>query len=159
MANYPRWEASITLKDGANRTSTVSIFVPEATAKLYFAAADKAARDATAIGGFFADVLTVSSMVEVDRSVRVVDVTAPVTIPAETVLRGNKIVLLGQTGAQGYKLTIPGRDATAFTPKPDSIEIDIEAAGDLADFITSLEAVALGVGGLSVDVQKGLVND
>jgi hypothetical protein len=159
MANYEQWEASMTLRDGADRPSTVSIFVPKATAQAYFAAADKAARDATAIGGWFAKVLTVSAMVEESRRVTVIDLNAPYTIPDEAVLRGNKIVLLGQTGPKPYKLTIPGRDATSYTPKTDSIEIDVDAAGDLKTFIESTETVALGSGGVAVDVQKALVND
>lgn len=159
MANFPGWTASITLRDGADRPSTVQFYVPEATAKLYFAAADKAARDATAIGLLFAAVLTLTGMVEESRSVQVTDITSPYTIPAETVLRGNKLVLGYLSGARSFTISFPGRDTTAYTPKADSIEVDFEDAGDLADFITLFESTALGITGLAVSVNKAYVND
>lgn len=159
MANYPEWNCSLNLRDGADRASSVQFRVPEATAKLYMAAADRAARDATAVGLIFDAILLTTDMVEESRSVSVVDISSPYSIPAETVLRGNKIVLLGLTGAKGYKLTIPGRDATSYTPKADSIEIDIAANGDLKDLITLLDAGIVGSNGLAVTVTKGYVND
>lgn len=159
MANYEMWEFSLNLRDGADRPSSVQARVPKTTAQLYFAAADKAARDATAIGLIFAALLTVTGMVEESRSVTVMDVNSPYTIPDETVLRGNKIVLLGLTGAKGYKLTLPGRDPTSYTPKADSIEIDIAATGNLADLITLLDAGILGSNGVAVNITKGYVND
>lgn len=159
MANYPKWFASMTLRDYANRPSVVAIRVPEATAKLYMAAADKAARDATAIGLYFAGLLTVTEMVEESRSVYVMDETAPVTLPATGVVRGNKAVMLGETGAEGYRLSIPGRDASSYTLKTNSIEVDINADGAFKDFIALLETVALGVGGLSVSITEAILND
>lgn len=159
MTNYPTWYASMTVRDGAQRPSTLSFRVPEATAKLYFAAADKAARDATAIGLLFAGFLTLTKGVEESRSVTVRDETSPLVYPDEDVLRGNKIVVGYLTGAQVAKITIPARDGTAFTQKEDSIEIDITAAGDFADWITLFEATALGPNGLAVDVFKAYLND
>jgi hypothetical protein len=159
MANYPKWYASMTLRDYANRPSVVNVRVPEATAKLYFAAADKAARDATAIGLLFAGLLTVTEMVEESRSCYVQDETAPVVLPATGVVRGNKAVLLGETGAEGYRLSIPGRKAASYTLKTNSIEIDIEADGDFKDFIALLETAALGVGGLAVAITEAILND
>jgi len=159
MANYPQWYMSMTLRDYANRSSVVKIRIPEATAKLYFAAADKAARDATAVGLLFGALLTVTEMVEESRSCYVQDETSPVTLPATGIVRGNKAVLLGETGSEGFRLSIPGRDPASYTLKTNSIEIDIEAAGDFKDFIALLEAAALGVGGLSVAITEAVLND
>lgn len=159
MANYPRWLASMTLRDYAQRDSVWQIYVPEATAKLYFAAADKAARDATAIGVLFGYLLTVSKMSEVQRQVSVVDETAPVAAVASGVFRGNKIVMYGQTGPDGWTLSVPGRDETAYTLQTNNIDIDIEAAGDFKTFYEQVEVVALGKGGLAVAVQAAQVND
>jgi len=159
LANYPTWVASLTVRDGAQRASTIQFRVPEVTAKLYFAAVDKAARDATAIGLLFAAFLTLTSGVEQMRSVTVMDETAPVTYPAEAILRGNKIVVGYHSGAQDPKITVPARDATAYTQKEDSIEIDITAAGDFADWITLFESTALGPQGLAVEVFKAYLND
>jgi len=159
MANYPTWFASLTVRDGAQRASTIQFRVPEATAKLYFAAADKAARDATAIGLLFAAFLTLTGATEQMRSVTVQDEAAPVSYPAETVLRGNKIVAGYHSGAGDFNITVPARDETAYTQKENSIEIDIAAAGDFADWITLFESTALGPNGLAVDVFKAYVND
>lgn len=93
MANYPAWYCEIGLIDGALRKSSVVFRVPEATAKLYMAAADKAARDATAIGGLLTKVLTVTQMAETFRKCWVEDKTAPVSAVADDILRGNKIVV------------------------------------------------------------------
>lgn len=159
MANYPNWVASITFRDGADRPSTVQFYVPEATAKLYFAAADKAARDATAVGLLFAAVAKCTSMVIESQTCSVIDVTSPYTLPAEDVLRGNKIVIGYLSGPRQFTLTIPGRDESSYTPKADSVEIDYEAAGDFADFITAFESACLGITGLAVSVVKAYVND
>jgi hypothetical protein len=159
MANYERWTASLTVRDGANRPSTMQWYVPKATAQLYFAAADKSARDATAIGILFAKALAVTAGAEETRSVTVVDESAPVTIPSETVLRGNKLVIGFAAEADQYQQTVPARDATAYTPKADSIEVDFAASGDLADYITAFQATAIGKNGGSVTVNKAYVND
>lgn len=159
MANYERAVASVTVVDGANRPSVVQVYVPLATAKLFWAAADKAARDATAIGVLFAKLAAVTAGVIQSTSVTLIDETAPISIPAETVLRGNKLVLALASGTDVYRLSIPARDATAYTPKADSIEVDFAAAGDLADFISQLETVSIGKNGLSQDVIKAYVND
>jgi hypothetical protein len=159
MANYPEWYAEMTLVDGVGRTSVVSARVPEATAKLYFAAADKAARDATAIGVHFSKLLEVTLCEEQSRRVYVIDKTAPVGAIDDSVLRGNKIVVGFQSGAGNYTFTLPGRDATAYTQKTDEPEIDISAAGDFKTFYESFETVCLGPTGLSADVTKAYLND
>lgn len=159
MANYPRWTASMTLRDYAERDSVWQVYVPEATAKLYFAAADKTARDATAIGGLFTKLLTVSKMKEVQRQVSVIDEMAPVASVDVGVARGNKIVMYGQTGPDGWTLSVPGRDDASFTLKTNSIEIDIEEAGDFKTFYEAVETVAVGKGGLAIDVQAASIND
>lgn len=159
MANYPRWLASMTLRDYAERDSVWQVYVPEATAKLYFAANDKAARDATAIGTLFGYLLTVSKMKEVQRAVTVIDETAPVATVDEGVLRGNKIVMYGQTGPDGWTLSVPGRDDTAYTLKTNSFEIDIEAAGDFKTFYEAVETTCLGKGGVAIVVQAAALND
>lgn len=159
MANYPRWLASVTLRDYALRDSVFQVYVPEATAKAYFAAADKAARDATTIGGLMTALSTVSKMKEVQRSVTIIDETAPVADADTGVARGNKIVMYGQAGPDGWTLTIPGRDETAYTLKTDSIEIDVDADGDLKTFIQVLTVCAIGKNGYSIDVQSAAIND
>lgn len=160
MANYPKWFASMTLRDNADRTSIWQIRVPEATAKLYFAAADKAARDATAIGLLFAQVLLCTDMVLESQGVTVLDETAPLTLPASGVARGNKIVLLGEAGPDPWKLTIPGRKASAFTLKTNSVEIDIDEAGALNSLIALIMTTGIGTNnGLAINVLEGMIND
>lgn len=159
MTNYPKWVAEITVRDGVGRDSTVQFYVPEATAKLYFAAADKAARDATAIGTLFTDVMACMSGAEVQRKVWVEDLTSPVTNPSDDVLRGNKIAVGYQAAGRNYTFTIPTRNPASYTQKTDSIEIDLAAAGDFADFVTQFNAVCLSVNGTAATVTKAKLND
>lgn len=159
MANYPRWFATVNLRDNANRPSSVQFYVPEATAKLYFAAADKTARDATAIGQLFTKLLTTTEMAVESVSVSIVDETAPVVLPASGVVRGNKIVMNGLTGPDAFTISIPGRKAASYTLKTNSIDIDIEADGDFKTFMQAMEGACLGRGGLAVDIQEAYLND
>lgn len=159
MANYPTWVAEIGLRDGVKRDSIMSFRVPEATAKLYMAAVDKAARDATAIGLLLSAVLTVSLCAERYRRVYVEDKTAPVTNPADTVLRGNKVVVGYQSGPGNYTFTIPGRDPSAYTQNADEVTIDISATGEFADFLALVASTALGPTGLSVAATEAYLND
>ncbi len=159
MANYPKWYAEIGLRDGVLRNSRMVFRVPEATAKLYFAAADKAARDATAIGGLLTACLTVTQMTETYRKVWVEDETAPVTTLADTILRGNKVTVGYESGADNFVFTIPARDASAYTQNADQLSIDIEAAGDFKTFYELVETVCIGPTGLSLNVTKAYIND
>lgn len=159
MTNYPQWSAEITVRDGVGRDATVQFYVPEATAKLYFAAADKAARDATAVGQLFAAVKLCMSGSEVSRKVWVQDLTAPVTNVADDILRGNKIAVGYQAAGRNYTFTIPTRNASSYTQKTDSIEIDLGAAGDFADFVTAFNATCLSVNGTGATVTKAKLND
>ncbi len=159
MANYPQWYAEIGLRDGVNRNSRMVFRVPEATAKLYMAAADKAARDATAIGGLLTACLTVTQMNETYRKVWVTDETAPVAALADTILRGNKLTVGYATGADNNSFTVPARDASAFTQNADELSIDIEAAGDFKTWYELVESVCLGPTGLAMTVTKAYIND
>lgn len=159
MAAYEEAYAEITTIDGVNRTSTTTWRVPIATAKTYLAAADRAARDATAIGLLFAAFLqcTLSSMQS--RRVYILDKDAPIAPIADTVLRGNKLVVGYESGGKNYTFTIPARDGTAYTQNPNEPTVDITAAGDFADFITALESTVVGPNNIAVDVTKAYLND
>lgn len=159
MANYPSWVAEIGLIDGVTRHSTMSFRVPEATAKTYMAAADKAARDATAIGLLLSACLTVTSMEETYRRVYVEDLNSPVGDVADTILRGNKIVVGYQSGPGNFTFTIPGRDGTAYTQQADKVSLDLSATDAFTDFISLVESTALGPGGLAISVTKAYLND
>jgi len=159
MANYPSWVMEQGLIDGVGRHSVMSFQVPAATAKTYMAAADKTARDATAIGLLFAANLTVTKMSEVYRRVYVNDLESPIAPIADDILRGNKIVVQVQTGPKNLKFTIPARDETAYTQNADELTIDIVASGDFADWIALVESTTLGVDGLAQSVTGAYLVD
>lgn len=161
MANFPQYLASVTVRDGAGRDGVVQLYVPLASGQAYWAAADKAARDATAVGQLLSKAVAATGGVEVQRSVSLMDITDPVTLPDEDILRGNKVVIGYRSSGRAFTLTLPCRtgDVADYTQKPDSIEIDIDAAGDLKTFIQAMEATALSITGSSVDVVKAYVND
>lgn len=159
MANFPRYLASITVKDNANRPSTASWFVPFATAQTYWAAADKAARDATAIGLLFQKALACMEGVEVSRQVTLIDETDPYALPASGVVRGNKIEVAGTGGGKPYIMSLPTRKAASYTLKANSIDIDITAPGDFATYLTALEATAVDSNGNSINITKAYLND
>lgn len=159
MAIFNSWFATVTVKDGANRDSIISINVPAATAQAYLAAADDAARAASTVGALLTAAVAATGGAEVKRSVSIESITDPVTIPAEEVLRGNKVVLGVASGGANFTMTLPCRDASKYTPKPDSIEIDIDANGPLKTFIGLYNAGAVSVRGSSVRVTKAYVND
>lgn len=159
MANYPTWVAEIGLRDGVNRNSTVSFRIPEATAKTYMAAADKTARDATAVGLLLTAVKTLTLMSETYRRVYVQDLTKPIGAIADTILRGNKFTLGYESGAGQFSFTIPGRDPSCYVQNADELSLDIAATSALADFITLFESTCLGPSGLSVSANLGYIND
>lgn len=159
MANYPHWVMQITLQDGVGRDSVMAFYVPEATAKLYFAAADKAARDATAIGVLFGKILAVTECQEVARRVYVEDLTSPLSALDDDILRGNKIVVHAQAGADPLTFTVPGRDATSYTQNSDKVTIDISAAGDFKTFYEGVQSVCISRHGESINVLAANLND
>lgn len=161
MANFPVYEVGVTVRDGAGRDSSIQMYVPLATFQTYAAAADKAARDATAVGGLLSKAVAATAGAEVKRWATIADITDPVTLPAEDILRGNKIVLGFRSSGRAFTMTLPCRSGNVadYTQKPDSIEIDLEAAGDLATFITAFNAAAISITGSSVAVDKAYVND
>jgi hypothetical protein len=158
MANFERAKAFITFKDGANRTSTVEWNVPLATARAYWAAANKGARDATAIGLLFAAAALCSLLVVERTGVYLEDQESPITLPAKTALRGNKIVTGFLSNAKNYTFTLPGRDPTKYTPS-SGITIDFEAEGDYADFLALFQSTCISDNGGPVTVMEAYVND
>jgi len=159
MANVEHWVAQITLMDGVQRTSVMAFYVPEATAKLYFAATDKTARDATAIGQLFAKVLTVTEMQGAARRVYIEDKEDTLTALDDDVLRGNKIVVHAQTGGDPLTFTIPGRDATSYVQNSDKVTIDIEATSDFKTFYEAVEATCISRHGDAIVVVGANLND
>jgi len=159
MAQYPSWVAEIGLMDGVGRASSVSFRVPSATAQAYFAAADKAARDATAIGLLLTAVKTLTLMTEVYRKVYVQDLEKPIGAIADTILRGNKFTIGYESGIGTYSFTIPGRDESSYVQNADALSIDFAADSDLADFITLFESTCVGPNGVAVSVNKAYIND
>lgn len=159
MANIEKWVMQITLKDGVKRDSSMAFYVPAATAKAYCAAADKAARDATVIGTMFADILACTQMTEVARRVYVEDQTDPVPAVADTILRGNKIVVQASAGGTPLTFTIPGRDPSSYTQDADHLTINIGSAGDFKTLIDAIAANCISVHGDSITVVGAYLND
>jgi hypothetical protein len=159
VANFTRYVLSITFKDGVQRDSVVSYYVLPAEAKAYFAAADKAARDASALGVLATKVKAMTLMFPVQVSVSIEDVTDPVTIPAVTTLRGNKLAFAMRSGGRGLTTTIPGRDPASFEQGPDSLLVALDTPSAMDDFVLAVGGHVVDQFGNTVSIIEGRVVD
>lgn len=159
MAEFDRWEISITTVDGVGRPMVFQSFVAEDDAQDYLSQADSAGRAGTALGDFIAKYLLTQDGAFVQSSVGLAVVNDPVSNPADTVLRGNKILVHTRAGGRGLVFTIPARKTSAYTQEVDSLKIDITAAGALKNFLTSYALVATDMFGNSVTPMSAEIVD
>lgn len=144
MAVFTRYILSVDFIDGVERHSIASYYVKAIEAQAYFAAANLAARQASALGVFAAKVEAMSLMFPVSVSVSIEDVTDPVVIPAVDVLRGNKLAFSMRSGGRGLTTTIPGRDPASYTQGANSLTVELTSP-------TAMDNYVLAVGGHVVD--------
>lgn len=159
MASTDRCVASITLKDGVKRTAVHSIYVSLTDAQEYWAAAKGAARDATKIGVYFAKTLGISAMVPVQQSVVLEQIEDTVTLPANTVLRGDKINFDYGGGGSFGQVAVPGRETGAFTQETTGLGVSITAPTAMSDYVAAFNNVAKTKFGSAATIISGKLND
>lgn len=150
MAEFLRWEVSITTMDGVLRPMVFQAFVSQDDAQDYLAQTDDAGRAGTALGDFISKYLLTQDGSFVQSSVGLAVVNDPVSNPADTVLRGNKILVHTRAGGRGLVFSIPARKTSAYTQEVDSLKIDITANGALKNFLAVYATVATDMFGNSV---------
>lgn len=154
MALVEVGRASFQLIDSANKESSGSFRVSPANARAYLAAADQAARDATAVGLLLARGLAITRGSEVANSYKLyasvgidwVNDAAVKPSQAAAVYRSNKWKVTGRTTNNG----VPAID-TVYVPEYLITGVDMESDGisadltdqPVADFVTSFVATAL----------------
>jgi hypothetical protein len=159
-ASFTRWVLSITLVDGAERTSVATFYVKQADAVAYNAAADDAARDATTLGQFIFKYTALTDMYTVAHQVgKEVVINPPPGFPADDVLRGNKLSFSTKHGGLGSAFTVPGRDATSYTQMGASVNILLDSPTNMDDFVTAYNATIIDAFGNASTIISGKVVD
>lgn len=159
MALFTRYILSMTFKDGVNRDSVVSYYVLPTEAKLWFAAADHTAKLATGLGSLVTAVVAETAMSLINTQVTVEELNDPVVLPADTILRGNKLTFALRAGGRGLTTTIPGRDPAGFTQDAGSLIIDLSTPAAMVAFQTALESHVVDAFGNAVTLMEGRVVD
>lgn len=154
MALIEVGRASLQLIDSANKESSISFRVTPTAARAYLAAADQAARDATAVGLLLGRALAITRGSEVANSyktfadVGIVWVNDAAVKPstAAAVYRSNRWKVTGRT----TNASVPAID-TVYVPEYLITGVDMESDGisallsdqPIQDFVTSFVATAL----------------
>lgn len=159
MAEFLSWFTEITVMDGVLRDSVISFNVTESEAQEYVDAADDAGRAASVIGGLIAATLGMTDCAFVQTRVGIQVKNDPVSNPADTVLRGNKLMFHVRSGGRGLVFTIPGRKASAFAQGTDSLNVSLTTPAAMAAFVGAVELAASDQFGHGIDVQSAEVVD
>lgn len=159
MAVITRYQATLVLIDGVKRESVVQYYVSETDALAWLNAADPTARLATAVGTLLNRANIMSLMDLVSMSVSLADLQDTVTIPAVTVLRGNKLQFSSRGSGRGFTHTLPGRDPATFTQGANSLNVSLTTPTAMSNYVTSFNATALTIDGAAQEIETGKVVD
>jgi len=159
LAEFIRYQVSVTTMDGVERPAVFQVFVSEADAKDYLDAIDDAARAATEVGILITRYLAMQDGAFVKTSVGIELLNDPVTVPANTVLRGNKLLFHIRSGGRGLTNSISARKAAAFTQTGHELDIDLAAPAAMLNFVAQYNAVVVDMFGNPVTILKGEVVD
>jgi len=141
----PKWQATVTLRDSAQRDTSVSIYVSKTNADLWNNAANQAAREATPIGAWYLALLDMTQCNPISVSVASgLQENLPVT--PDSGLRGNKAVFTvsGSTGTK-QQTTIPAYIVLNLPVEDDNLTIDVglSTPTEWGAYKTAFLAVAL----------------
>jgi len=142
-----------------NKTSTTEHYVSAAAVTAYNAAADQAARDATAIGALILteNALSLGVTLKVEAGFSYVDTLAFPPGQEDFVYSFDKIGVSFRADGESYVSSIPGRvkDNAVIGIGPDGINIITEAPSATAEILAYIEAfntVVLSEEGAAVTV-------
>lgn len=166
MAETMVYYAQLTLGDRAKKTTTFEVRVSPSDAQTWFAAANEAARDATAVGVLLDAVFAVvgSSQYKSKGVVGRAENDAFVFPFGEgETYNSNKINVSYTTTLGGLprnlQVTIPQRDPGSYELESNGINIVLNDADEIAALVTALEATALSPYGTAITIVEMTVND
>lgn len=159
MAIFDKYVASTAGVDGANRPWSVSVYVDATDAKSYFAAADKATRDATKVGLLLAAIDNMMDAGATKHLIQLEELNDAIPVPSEDVLRGNKIDIFYSAGGRNFDFTIPCRKVDRYTQKENSIELELDTPAAMTGLITQIEDTLISVGGQAATVRSARLVD
>jgi hypothetical protein len=147
-------------KTKTNKVSNMELFVTSASVDAYNAAADDAARAATAMGELMVDIdnLTLGIMKEVQVGYAYEQNLAP-PVPTTFALDKDKFLVSSRdtTNNHPVKISIPARNDAAIVIESDGITIDITAP-DMSGFVTHYTAIALSNDLHAVAVLRAIIS-
>jgi len=135
-------------KTRTNKVATIRWRVPEIVVTNYNAAADDAARAATAAGQLIAaaDALTLGVPVKASVGSSYVDSTALPPDPDQFVFPFDKFGISYRADGENYVSSIPARKDSAVTMSADGISVIITDPGwsaEIEAFVTAFESIVL----------------
>lgn len=140
MAEFLRWQVSITTMDGVLRPSVNTFNIDQADAQEYVDAADDAARAASNVGDVIAKFLAMTDGSFVKAEVGISVVNDPVTNPADSVLRGNKLLFHCRAGGRGLVFEVPSRKVASYTQSVDSRQVSITVPTAMSNFVGAVNS-------------------
>lgn len=160
MASIVRYRVTIRLIDGVERDCGNTFYVAETEWGAYVTAADDAARAATPIGALVAKyvAMTLAPLVAVEATVEYLADPAP-DIPANTILRGNKLQFFHKNAGRGHDFSIPARNQAHFTQDDTTLNVSITTPTAMTDFKDAYESVVVDAYGNSGVILKARVVD
>ena len=159
MALFTRNVLSVTLIDGVKRSSVASFYIDDTNASIYLTAIGHAARLASNPGQLATKFAAMSDMVIQSISMALEDFNDPITLPAVTVLRGNKLAFATRAGGRGLTFTIPGRKPAAFTQPAGDLNVSLLTPSAMSDFIAAYNLCVVDQFGNSAVIEEGKVVD
>jgi len=151
-------------KTRRQKVATVRWRVPEVVINNYLAAADDAARAATAAGVLVAaaDALTLGIPLRVTVGSDFVDNAAVPPDADQFVFPFDKFGISFRADGENYVSSIPARDDSAVTMSSDGISVIITSPGfsaQIDDFITAFEAIVLSEEGAAATITQITITD
>ena len=160
MAFQPVYRVHIGGTDGVLRPFSIDMYVTEAAAQLYFAAADEAARAATTVGVLMTRTIAMQSGFVREKSVTLVEINdAEFANPGDTVLRGNKLNVGIHAGIKNSVFNIPCRSNSAYTQVEDSLNCQLDTPVAMTNFISAYEAIGVDSNGNAATITRVTVVD
>lgn len=132
-------------KTRRQKLSTLRWRIPEVSVTNYQAAADDAARAATAVGGLIAatDALTLGVRKKVTVGSAFVDNAAVPPDPDVFAFPFDKFGIAFAADGENYVTSIPARDTSAIEIGSDGVTVVLDDAGAVAAWVTAFEAIVL----------------
>lgn len=159
MAIITTYVATVSWVDGVKRPCSTSVYVNETDAKAWFAAADASARALTNVGVLMAAINQLSDATLTGMQVTCRDEQDTAVLPAETVLRGNKLFVSYAAAGRFFHITIPARDPDDYTQGTDSLVVSLSAPAAMLAFVSAFNATARNIDGQVVAIDQIKVVD